>query len=127
MVIAIVGSRKGLEWLRVKKGIGILVARPDVGLVVSGGALGVDRLAESMALAAGKKTHVIRADWANLGRSAGFQRNVEIVDMADEVHAFWDGKSKGTAHTVSIAKRKKKPVFVYELPAGPTPGSEPRR
>jgi len=119
MVIAIVGSRDGLAWGAVKKAIGILVARQDVGLVVSGGALGVDRLAESLALAAGKKTHVIRADWANLGRSAGFQRNVTIVDMADEVHAFWNGKSKGTAHTIGAAKRKRKPVIVYKLPAHP--------
>jgi len=117
MTIAIVGSRDGLAWSAVRRVIGMLVARPDVGLVVSGGALGVDRLAESMALAAGKKIHVIRADWANLGRSAGFQRNITIVDMADEVHAFWNGKSKGTAHTIGIAKRKRKPVTVYELPA----------
>jgi hypothetical protein len=117
VVIAIVGSRKGLDWLAVKKSIGILVSRPDVGLVVSGGALGVDRLAESMALAAGKKTHIIRADWANLGRSAGYQRNAEIVDMADEIHAFWNKESRGTAHTIRLAKGKKKPTFVYEVPA----------
>ena len=118
MVIAIVGSRDGLSWLAVKRVIGTLVARQDVGVIVSGGARGVDRLAESMAVAAGKKTHVIRADWDRLGRGAGFQRNVKIVEMADEVHAFWNGKSRGTAHTISIAKRMRKPVVVYELPEG---------
>ena len=124
MVIAIVGSRDGLVWSAVKKAIGVLVSRPDVGLVVSGGARGVDSLAEAMALAAGKKTHSIRPDW-NLGRSAGFQRNVKIVEMADEVHAFWNGKSKGTAHTINIAKRMKKPVTVYELHAPAKGPDEP--
>lgn len=125
MVIAIVGSREGLDWGKAKALIGELVSRPDVGLVVSGGALGVDRLAESLALAAGKKTHVIRPDWENLGRSAGFQRNLAIVDMADEVHAFWNGKSKGTGHTIAIAQRKKKPVRVYHLGSTPGKGNEP--
>lgn len=117
MIIAIVGSREDLAWTRVKAQIGELVRRGDVGMVVSGGALGVDRLGETMALAAGKKVHSIRPDWGKYGRSAGFRRNVSIVEMADEVHAFWDGKSRGTKHTIDIAKKMKKPVTVYEWPA----------
>lgn len=117
MTIAIIGSREGLRWSEVKKGIEIILSRPDVGMVVSGGALGVDRLGESMALAAGKMTHVIRPDWRKFGRRAGMLRNAEIVDMADEVHAFWDGKSPGTAGAIAIAKRARKPIFIYEVPA----------
>lgn len=117
MVIAIVGSRDRLNWARVKGQIGELVNRHDVGLIVSGGAIGVDRLGETMALAAGKRVHSIRPDWEKFGKSAGFRRNVQIVEMADEVHAFWDGKSKGTKHTIDIATKMKKPVTVYEWPS----------
>lgn len=122
MTVAIIGSRDGLRWSEVKLGIAVILARPDVGMVVSGGALGVDRLGESMALAAGKKTHVIRPDWKKFGRRAGMLRNAEIIDMADEVHAFWNGTSPGTAGAIAIAKRARKPTYVYELPAaGVTP------
>lgn len=108
-VAAIVGSRNGLNWDDVAREIKHLMVNGDISLVVSGGALGVDRLAESIALAHGKKTHTIRPDWDKYGRSAGFRRNVAIVEMADVVYAFWDGGSKGTAHSINIAERMKNP------------------
>lgn len=112
MRIAIVGSRDGLPWLRVKAAIGELMRLPGVTSVVSGGALGVDRLAESMALAAGKNVVTVRPDWKRFGKSAGFRRNVQIVEQADEVYAFWNGTSKGTKHTIDIATKMRKPVHV---------------
>lgn len=115
MRLAIVGSRDGLDWASVKKGIGMLLVRATT--VVSGGARGVDRLAAQMAGDCGVEVVEHLADWKGLGRSAGMQRNATIVDDADEVHAFWNGTSKGTAGTIAMAKRKGKPVFVYELPS----------
>ena len=112
MRIAIVGSRDGLPWTRVKAAIAELVGRPGVTSVVSGGALGVDRLAESIALATGRNVVTVRPDWQRYGRSAGFRRNVQIVEQADEVYAFWNGTSKGTKHTIDIARKMRKPVHV---------------
>lgn len=114
MTIAIVGSRYGLDFNRVADRIKRIVSRNDVGLVVSGGAVGVDRLAESLTLAAGKRVHSIRPDWNKYGKSAGFRRNVNIIEMADEVHAFWDGRSRGTKSSLDIAKRMRKLTFVYD-------------
>lgn len=115
MRIAIVGSRDGLPWARVSDAIRDLVRRPDVTSVVSGGALGVDRLAESLALAAGKHVVAIRPDWQRFGKSAGYRRNVEIVAQADEVYAFWNGTSKGTKHSIDIANKMRKPVYVVQF------------
>jgi hypothetical protein len=112
MIAAIVGSRAGLPWSQVSEEIKAICARDDVGTVVSGHALGVDRLAESLAQALGKRFHGFRPDWTTYGKSAGFRRNVSIVETADEVFAFWDGQSKGTKHTIDIARRMKKPVHV---------------
>lgn len=113
LVVAIVGSRDGLPWREIKLELGLLLGREDIGTVVSGGALGVDRLAESMALAAGKRTRVIRPEWDKYGKSAGFRRNVQIVEAAHEVFAFWNGTSKGTKHTIDIARKMGVTVHVW--------------
>jgi predicted Rossmann fold nucleotide-binding protein DprA/Smf involved in DNA uptake len=80
---------------------------------VSGGAKGVDTWAESEARRLGMSTMIFPAKWHLLGKMAGYARNRDIVDAADEVVAFWDGRSRGTAHTAEIAERAGKPVRVY--------------
>ena len=82
-------------------------------IVVSGGAKGADSLAEEYARQMGFTVVVYKAMWDLYGKSAGFKRNVQIIDDADEIIAFWDGKSKGTRHSINLAKAAKKPVHVY--------------
>ena len=100
MRIAIVGSRAF-------KNLGLVeqyVAGLPIGSeVVSGGACGVDRCAETAAIAKGLKTTIFKALWSVNGKRAGYLRNRQIVDYADKVVAFWDGQSKGTKHTIDIA------------------------
>ena len=49
------------------------------------------------------------ADWATHGKRAGFIRNAEMVERVKGVKAivlaFWDGESKGTKHTIDLAKK----------------------
>ena len=40
------------------------------------------------------------------------RRNIEMVDIADEVIAFWDGYSYGTAHTIALAVKKGIPIRI---------------
>lgn len=47
------------------------------------------------------------ADWNTHGRSAGFVRNAQMVDVADGLVAFWDGRSRGTKHTIDLARAKR--------------------
>lgn len=101
--IAIVGSREYKQLDQVREYVRSLPL--DV-IVISGGARGVDRAAETEARKRGLAVEVISADWDRLGKIAGFQRNQEIVDRADKVVAFWDGHSRGTADTMARAKRK---------------------
>ena len=35
-------------------------------------------------------------------------------EEADALIAFWDGKSKGTAHMIKTMKRNNKPYWVYD-------------
>lgn len=110
--VAIVGSREYPALGRVEAAVRDL---PDGTIVVSGGARGVDDAAERCARARGLTVVLHRAEWqrdGRLDRGAGYARNHRIVADADRVLAFWDGRSRGTTHTVSLAVAAGKPVTV---------------
>jgi len=77
-----------------------------IDLIVSGGAKGVDELGERYAREHAIPLKLFPADWDKYGKSAGMIRNQQMVDYADSLIAIWDGKSKGTAHTINQAKKK---------------------
>jgi hypothetical protein len=81
--------------------------------VISGGARGVDIVAVDEARRLGMECETYHADWTK-GRGAGFARNAVLVERATEVVAFWDGVSKGTAHTIALARKAGKPVTVFD-------------
>ncbi len=68
--------------------------------LVSGGAEGVDALAQQAAEALSLPLKVFLPDYASYGKQAPLMRNKQIVAYADLVLAFWDGHSKGTAHVI---------------------------
>lgn len=119
--IAVVGSRHFSSKDVVAR---YIAALPTGTVVISGGAVGVDTWAIEAAQASGLATQVFQADWDNLGRRAGPIRNAEIVAAADEIVAFWDGKSRGTLNTVVQASRSGKPVKVFGPQANEIPLAE---
>lgn len=54
-------------------------------------------------------------DYRRYGRAAPLVRNREIVAYADQVLAFWDGKSPGTKYVIDQCKKQKKTVTVHLL------------
>ena len=84
-------------------------------LILSGAATGVDRMARSFALEHHIPIHEVLPDYARYGRSAPLRRNDAIVDAADYVLAFWDGKSRGTAYVIDRCRRLKKPLRVLRV------------
>ncbi len=82
-------------------------------IIVSGGARGVDKYAETFANRNGIKTKIFEANWNRYGKRAGFLRNELIINEADKVIAFWDGKSKGTKHSIDLAIKANKPLDIY--------------
>lgn len=109
MKIAIVGSRN----LIVNHFEAYLPA--DCTEIVSGGAKGIDTCVRLWAEARGIPVTEFLPDYATYGRGAPLVRNRLIVEYADAVVAFWDGKSRGTAHTVAYARKKGKPVTVISF------------
>jgi len=74
--------------------------------VVSGAARGADKLGERLAKEFNLGLKQFPADWDTHGKSAGYIRNSEMVDYADILIAFWDGKSKGTKHMIDLATKR---------------------
>ena len=80
--------------------------------IVSGGARGADSLGEKWANENHVKTLIHLPDWDLHGKAAGFIRNELIVDDSDLIIAFWDGLSRGTEHSINLAKKKGKEVKI---------------
>ena len=111
MKTAIIGSRQITDYDLLKqatKGLPITA-------VISGGAAGVDKMAEIYAKENSLPLTIIPANWVKYGKSAGMVRNAEIVKNADQIIALWDGQSHGTAATIEMAKKAKKKLKVIKM------------
>lgn len=95
----------------------------DITEVVSGGALGVDRLGVMWARERGIPMRLHEPDWHGLGKRAGLIRNQEMVKTSDAVVALHDGVSKGTAYTLRIAWAAGLPVYLYDAEGAPMTGA----
>lgn len=109
MKLAIVGSRGFSDFESLKN---VIDAEKDVELIVSGGAKGADSLAERYASERGIPVKIFLPDWDTHGKQAGFIRNQDIVRACDKLIAFWDGDSRGTSHSIHLARSLGKPVKV---------------
>ena len=109
MKLAIIGSR-GLHIENLEAYI------PEgVDEIVSGGARGVDRDAEKYAEKMGIKLTVFLPQYERYRGGAPHIRNKLIVDYADEVLAFWDGCSRGTAEVINYCHEKHKKITVIKF------------
>jgi len=107
MKVAVIGSRGFNNYELIKETLSSL----DITLVVSGGAMGADTLGERYARENSIPTKIFKPDWTK-GRGAGFLRNTDIINEADTVVAFWDGKSRGTLDSIKKAEKQGKKVLI---------------
>ena len=83
--------------------------------IVSGGARGIDTCAREYAKVHGLKLTEFLPDYERYGKGAPLRRNLEIIDYAYAVFAFWDGKSRGTTYTIKKAQDIGKPVHIITI------------
>lgn len=107
MKIAVIGSRD----LKVRDLEKYLPKETDE--IVSGGAKGIDTCAREYALLNGIKLTEFLPDYNKFGKKAPLERNLQIIDYADEVIAFWDKKSNGTRFVIINCKKHGKKIKVY--------------
>ena len=84
----------------------------EVDTIISGGAKGVDTLAEKLADKLHISKYIMRPQYDIYGRAAPIKRNEQMVSIADAVLVVWDGQSRGTQNTIRFAKKLNKPLTV---------------
>lgn len=107
MKIAVIGSRN-----LIVKDLGRYLPE-KVTEIVSGGARGIDACARKYAKAHGIKLKEFLPEYEKYGRSAPLKRNLQIIDYADLIIAFWDGQSRGTKFVIDNCQKRNKKVRVF--------------
>lgn len=117
MKLAVVGTREFTDWNIFYDVLDAFVSTTSspVELIVSGGAVGPDSMAERYAANKNIDMLVIKPDWNRHGQAAGMVRNGEIVENCDEALVFWNYNSKGTMNTVNRLYKAEKNFMVYDF------------
>ena len=114
--VAVVGTRftalQSNKWAkRIEQ---FLDALPPDTEVLTGGAAGTDRAVADYAAARGLKVTTLIPEGPDSDDPRYFVHSDRtIVELADELHAFWDGESAGTHHAIQAAKHLKVPVHIH--------------
>lgn len=86
---------------------------PD-SVIISGGCSGTDTLAERFADEY-KLQKIIYLPNPNLGAGRFHARNKQIINKSDKLIAFLHSESKGTLHSIELAKKKKITITVIKI------------
>ena len=106
MKVAVIGSRT-LRITNLEKYL-----PEDTTEIVSGGARGVDQSAREYAYDNNIPLKEFFPDYESYGKLAPLKRNILIINYADKVLAFWDGKSHGTKFVIENCKKLSKPLKI---------------
>ena len=117
MKVVIAGSRTSEgapKFIENQKAINTLIneAGFEISEIVSGHARGIDKAGEEYAKQNNIPIKLFIPKWnradGSLNRAAGFDRNKLMIEYAEALIAIWDGKGRGTRHTIDYAKKRYK-------------------
>ena len=111
--LAVVGSRNFDDFDLFVRIMDRLRLVKEIDAIITGGARGVDSMAEHYAEVNEIPFVVHQADWDKHGKGAGYIRNQTIWDDSDMGLAIWDGESKGTEHSFKIAGKQEKQLLIF--------------
>lgn len=112
MKLAIIGSR-GITDINIKDYIDKIDNSDEITEIISGGAKGIDTLAEEYADKLKLSKHIIRPRYKKFGKAATIHRNKDIINSADIVLVFWDNCSKGTKSSIDYMIKNNINHIVY--------------
>jgi len=117
--IAIVGSRKYNDYHKVEKEFFKLLSdlgRPKENiLIISGGAKGVDTIAQQIAKNHGIPILIFYPNYSKYGKKAPLIRNIQIIEHSDFILAFPTKDSRGTRFVIKEAEKRKLPCRMIEI------------
>ena len=125
MRIIVAGGRKFDDYSKVCNVLDEILKGEDLSKVeiISGRAIGTDRLGEQYAIEHGIKLITFEAEWFKLGRRAGIIRNGQMADYCSKdpekrclLVAFWNGSSRGTKNMIDQATSMGKFFNVHIVP-----------
>lgn len=88
-------------------------------LIISGGADGVDLIAEKFSDKHKISKLIMRPRYDLYRRAAPLKRNEAMVNICDKVLVFWDGISRGTKYTIDYAKKTGKAIEIVMINCRP--------
>lgn len=83
-----------------------------IDVIIEGDARGADRMAGYWARRNRVDLLVFPAKWDEYGKSAGYKRNIEMLNQEPDVVIGFDA-GKGTTHTLTEARKRKILVIEY--------------
>lgn len=110
MKVAVIGSRN-LKVKNLKKYL-----PSEVTEIVSGGTKGIDSSARDYALKNNIPLKEFLPEYKKYGRIAPLKRNIQIIEYADIVLAFWDGNSTDTKYVIDNCHKLNVPVKIILCP-----------
>ena len=113
--IAVVGNRTFTNYEQISHKLADILVSSDS--LVSGGAVGVDSMAQRYAKESGLEITICYPDYGRYGKGATFVRNRRIVELSDLVLAFYAKdrfQQGGTANTIHWAQELAVPYHEYE-------------
>jgi hypothetical protein len=114
--VIVSGSRTITDYDVVKQVIESSPWFGSIAQVYVGDAKGVDALVVRWCKENGIGYTIFRAEWGRYGRSAGPERNGEMIQQGGEaLIAVWDGESKGTKDMMRQARKHSIPVHSVEV------------
>ena len=93
--------------------LSLFINPAHVGCVVTGGAHGIDTVAEHWAKANNIEWVCYLPQWEIYGKRAGMLRNKDMIDFADVLISFWDGQSPGTKQAIEYAIEIGRPHYIH--------------
>lgn len=117
MNLSVVGSRSlknnDVAMVEATSIMSNVIEKYDITHFISGGADGPDKWGEVIAASYNIPRTIHKPEWDKYGKSAGYRRNITIINDSDIVLIFWDGKSKGTSHDIMLARKAEKQYALY--------------
>ena len=111
MRVAIVGSRDCCDYY----GMAEKLWNYDITHIISGGAPGIDTLAEHFAENNDIPTTIFHAEWKKFGNSAGPKRNKKMIEEGKPELVIAFNPGIGTNNAIYFANKAGIPVKVYRI------------